>query len=182
MAPSFFVARGRAEETQMAYLTSFRYKNIELNDGLTYAVPTAGQNLDDLNAAEETFMYIPGGDLPISTGITVKEGVLVLNIHIIATTPQQFEDRLNLLKQIFNTKDPVHYKLERKLAFQQSYSYLMVAARQLAVDRQQRKVSVTLNCIDRMWKGDTLYNATTDAFLGAPRVEHIFVNYTGKAP
>src|SRR5438046_1329115 len=101
----------------MAFLTSYIYKGVELNDGLYYAIPTEGTNLDDLNVAEESFMYIPGGDLPISTGITMKEGTLVLNINVIASTAALFEARLDVLKTIFNTAVAAYDVLSRKLPF-----------------------------------------------------------------
>lgn len=166
----------------MAFLTSYIYGGVELNDGLYYAIPSEGTNLDDLNVAEESFMYIPGGDLPISTGITMKEGTLVLNINIIANTATLFEARLDLLKTIFNTAVTTYGQLQRKLPFQQSYSYLEVAPRQFSVDRQQHKVSVTFSCINRAWKGTTNYSAEVNAFYTGNRTEHISVAYAGKLP
>lgn len=165
----------------MALLTSYRYRGVELNDGISYAVPNSGHSLDDRQAAEETWAYRREG-LPVSTGITLKEGVIPLNIHIIASSGQDFQAKLDVLLAAFNTTDAKYYRLERKLPHEQYYRYIEVAPRQLVVSRTERKVTVTLHTAERAWKEDTLQTATLDLFSGTTRIHTLNINYEGLTP
>lgn len=165
----------------MALLTSYRYRTIELNDGIAYAVPNSGHSLDDRQSAEETWAYRREG-LPVSTGITLKEGVIPLNIHIIASSGPDFQNKLDVLLQIFNTTDAKYHRLERKLPHEQYYRYIEVAPRQLVVNRTERKVTVTLHTPERAWKEDTLQTVTLDLFSGTTRTHTLNINYEGLTP
>lgn len=167
----------------MSLLTSYRYRGCELNDGLAYTVPSQGLTLDDRQNADENWVYRSGGDLPMPTGITLKEGVIVLNINIVASTPEQFETRLNVLKQIFDTTDRRYYKLERKLPHEQYYKYIEVAPRQFTVSRTERKVSITLHTAERAWKEDTWREHVQELFTdNETHTYYLNVNYEGITP
>lgn len=167
----------------MALLTSYRYRGVELNDGMAFTVPSQDLNLDDRQNVDENWVYRPGGDLPMPTGITLKEGVIVLNINIVAQTPEQFETRLNVLKKIFDTTDRHYYRLERKLPHEQYYKYIEVAPRQLTVSRTERKVSVTLNTPERAWKEDIWQEHVQELFTdNVTHTYYLNVNYQGITP
>lgn len=166
----------------MALLTSYKVGGIELNDGLNYAVPGSGLELDSLNPTDEGFAYFTGGDLPLSTGVTVKEGSVAFNIHIVANTAESFETKLAVLKSLFNTREPTYIKLERKLPHEQYYRYVMVRPAQFVVSRIERKVGITLTIIDRAWKNDTWQQVTTTLFADAARTVDVPVQYDGTVP
>lgn len=168
----------------MALNTSLKYKNIELNDWLTYMVPLADQQLDDPNSTDASWAYRKS-NTPVQTGISIKEGSFALNISIKAVygeTPAQFEAKLNLLKQIFDTRDPAFYKLERKFPHEQYYRFLMVAPREVAINRIERKVSVTFQTADKTWQDGQLHTATQLMFETAARTENMVITYNGLFP
>src|SRR4029453_5777226 len=116
--------------------------NVELNDGLIYNIPLEGSTLDDRTSVDETWAYRTGGDPPMATGITAKEGVIVLTINIAASTLSEFETRLNALKALFNTQDPNYGRFYRQLSTETYYKYLEVAPRQFNVNRITRQVTI----------------------------------------
>lgn len=163
-------------------LTSYRFKGVELNDGLYYTVPSAGLALDDRNASDEQFVYRTGGAPPLSAGITVKEGVISLNINILAKTPTEFDTRLSALRQLFTTDDPTYYRFERKMPHEAYYRFLEVSVRQFTVVRIERRISVTLNCRERVWQEDAWQTQEWTLFNTAQRDYTLTVNYAGSTP
>src|SRR4026209_767161 len=97
----------------MALLTSYVYKNVDLNDGTNYLVPLLDTSFDDCNSSDATWSTSKG-TTPVQTGITLKEGQFTLPIHIVATTPEDFYDKFIILKTVFNTEDPQLYTFTRK--------------------------------------------------------------------
>lgn len=163
----------------MAFLTSYLFKNVELNDGINYAVPLADQGLDDLNSVDATWAYRKGA-VPMQTQLTIKEGVFNLNINILPqATAAAWEAKLTQLKQIFDTRDPVAYAFYRKLPHEQSYRYLLVSPREFVVNRLERKVVVTLQTADKSWADATEHDSQITLFEGAPRDETLTITYDG---
>jgi hypothetical protein len=165
----------------MALLTSYRYRGVELNDGVNYAVPNNGLTLDDRQVAEESWVY-RRTSTPISSGITLKEGVIPMNIHIIAASGADFQTKLENLLRIFDTTDPRFLRLERKLPHEQYYRYIEAAPRQVTVSRTERKVTVTLNTPERAWKEDAWQTQVFTVLDGVPRTHTLTINYQGLTP
>ncbi len=165
----------------MAFLTSYTYKGVELNNGTSYAIPRAGTAFDDPNPTDASWAYRKG-DTPVQTGVTVKEGVFVVPIHIIATTSADYAAKLKALKVIFNTRDDAHYAFYRKLPHESVYSWVMASPRQFVEDPAERKVVVTMQTPDRAWTEPTLQTATQTLFDTGLTTEDIIVNYTGATP
>lgn len=129
-------------------ITSYKWRGIELNDGIKYSFPNS--NLDDRPSADSTFAY-RRKLAPVKTGIVVKESQisLVMNIHGNAT---QFETNLGDLYRLFNTDDESDYKLERKKPTEQYYNYIWAHPVSFAVDRTNRKITITLKTAELKWK------------------------------
>jgi hypothetical protein len=164
--------------------TSYRWKNTELNDGTNYLISNRELNLDDASSSDETWIYRYGGDVPIATGITVKEGVISLPIMIVANSQASFYSKLNTLKSLFDTTDPTYYTFERKLPHEGGYSYLMMAPRALTVNTLERKVVITLYTAERAWKSGTWNTQVSTYFAngGAPRTVSMSISYGGLQP
>ena len=162
-------------------LTSYRYRGVELNDDINYLVPLAELNLDDRQTAEENWVY-RDAQTPLPTGITLREGVTVLNLYIRASSTADFNTKLNALYQLFDTRDPAYYRLERKFPHEQYYRYIEVAPRQFTVNRLERKVSITLYTPERAWKDDTWNEQTWTLFNGPSRTIDVSLTYDGFSP
>ena len=67
----------------MAYLTSYQFKGVELNDGINFAVPMADQTLDDLNSADATRL-----------GLAESDRVKISNSRGAVTTVVKIRDRV----------------------------------------------------------------------------------------
>lgn len=168
----------------MAPRISYLFKGVELNDGTNYSVPLADQALDNPNSADATWAYRKG-NTPVQTSLAIKEGVFVLNINVLAVhgeTGAQFEAKLNTLKKIFDTRDPQFYQLRRRLPHEQYYRFLLVAPREVAISRLERKVSVTFQTPDKTWQDAELHSVTQTLFETAARSEDITITYNGLYP
>jgi hypothetical protein len=165
----------------MASLTSYKFKNVELNDGTNYAIPLAGTSFDDPNSVDASWAYRKG-DIPSQTGVTIKEGVFSIPIHIIAATASSYAAKLKTLKTIFNTRDPQHYALSRKKPHESVYSTLMVSPSEMVEDPIERKVIVTMRTPDKAWLEPTLQQSSITLFETAARTEYLTINYTGTTP
>src|SRR5215212_6755603 len=129
----------------MAALTSFLWKTVELNDGNVYGIPLADQGLDDPNTADATWAYRKG-TVPVQTAHSIKEGVFTLNLNIIARhgeSAAQYQAKIDQLRVIFDTRDAAFYQLQRKLPHESTYRFLLAAPREMAINRLERKVSIT---------------------------------------
>lgn len=166
----------------MPFLTSYTYRGVELNDGVNYSIPLSDQALDDLNSVTATWAYRKD-NVPVQTGLTIKEGVFVLNIHILPqSSSAAWEAKLNTLKTIFNTRDAAFYSLNRQLPHEQYYKYLSVAPREMTVNRAERRVSVTFQTADKTWQDATQYSQQITLFDTAARTEDLVINYGGLYP
>lgn len=166
----------------MGFLTSYRWRGIELNDGLNYLVPMADTAFDDLNPASSSYAY-RYENTPSYLGIEVREGVFTLNIEIVATTAQDFDTKLSALKQLFDTRDPALYDFERQLPWEQSYKRIQCHPTEFSVNRVRRRVSVTLDAPDKRWVASSESNDQAD-FWTQPTDDldqTITVNYTGSS-
>src|SRR5262245_36281247 len=137
-----------------ALLTSFLFKSVELNDGVTYSIPLADQGLDDPNSTDATWAYRKG-TTPVQTKLEIKEGVFTLNINIIARsgeTGAQYQAKIDTLRKLFDTRDPAFYQLQRKLPHESTYRYLSVAPREVAINRLERRASIIFQTADKTWQ------------------------------
>lgn len=159
-------------------LISYKYKNIELNDGLNYVIPLADQNLDDRQSVDESYAY-RHGNTPLSAGITQRESTIVLNISIIASSSELFDTKLKTLKQVFDTTDSTYYPLSRKLPYEQYYRSLDVAPRQFTVNRIDRKVTISLSVLDRRWRGGDWIVVSQPCFADTIRLHDVSVSNSG---
>ena len=163
------------------FLTSFLWKGVELNDGNIYGIPLADQGLDDPNSADATWAYRKG-TVPVQTALSIKEGVFTLNINIIARygeTPAQYDAKIQQLRAIFDTRDPAFYQLQRKLPHESTYRFLNVAPREMAVNRLERKVAITLQTADKSWQDATLHTQQITLFDTPARTEDMVISYAG---
>lgn len=167
----------------MAFPTSYTFKSVELN-GNTYSIPTADQGIDDLNSATSTWAHRKG-NTPVQTNIAVNESVFTLNINIRAIrgeTGAQYQAKIDELRALFDTRDPAFYPLYRKQPHESAYRYLSVAPREVAVNRLERRVSVTLETADKIWQDSVAYTQSITLWEDAPRTETMTVAYAGTIP
>lgn len=163
------------------YLTSFIWKNVDLNDARAYLMPLEDNALDDRASVEASWATRKGA-VPVQTSTAIKEGVFNLNIQVVASSPFDFEQKLDTLKAIFDTRDPAFYPLRRRLPIEGEYSYINAAPRELAVNRKLRRVSITMQTADKSWLAETEQTLTATLFAGAPRTETIVFTYNGLSP
>ncbi len=165
----------------MSLLTSYKVKGVELNDVTNYTVPRQGTSFDDRNASTGEYAYRKG-EVPVLTGVTIKEGVLALPIFINARTAAEWKTRLHTLKTIFNTADTTPFKLERKRPSDSVYSFLMVTVREFTVNEGQHQVIVTLETADRAWTEPAWLQSSITLWETSSRVEDLTINYEGATP
>lgn len=163
------------------YLTSFVWKNVDLNDARAYLMPLEDNALDD-RASVEASWASRKGDVPVQTNTTIKEGVFSLNIQVVASSPFDFEQKLDTLKAIFDTRDPAFYPLRRRLPIEGEYSFINAAPREVAVNRKLRRVSITMQTADKSWTAETEQTLTATLFAGVPRTETLTFTYNGLSP
>lgn len=164
----------------MPFLSSVRWRGVELNDGVNYLLDTRESTLDDPNPAEATYATRKDAT-PVLMGATLRETTIVLNINIKAASSADLDAKIQQLRRIFNPAELKEYKLERRLPHEQYHKYIMAAARTINFNRAMRKCSVTLQAADMTWQDSAEQTQTTLLFDGTFS-ENLVVNYTGNLP
>lgn len=164
----------------MTFLSSVRWRGVELNDGVNFLLDTRESTLDDPNPAEATYATRKDAT-PVLMGATLRETTIVLNINIRAVSSSDLDAKIQQLRRIFNPAELKEYKLERRLPHEQYHKYVMAAARAIHFNRAQRKCSVTLQAADMTWQDSAEQTHTALLFDGTFN-ENIVVNYTGNLP
>lgn len=164
----------------MAFLSSVRWRGVELNDGVNYLLDTRESTLDDPNPVEATYATRKDAT-PVLTGAFLRETTIVLNINIRAVNAADLDTKIQQLRRIFNPADLKEYKLERRLPHEQYHKFVMAAVRAINFNRTQRKCSVTLQVADMTWQDSAEQTQTILLFDGTYN-ETLVVNYTGNLP
>lgn len=157
------------------FLTSYTWRGVELNDGVSYLVPTAGSDFDSQNSASieyATRQYAT----PFLLGATLQPGEIPLTIFIVANTPQLFDQKLKVLAKIFDTSNPVAYPFYRKLGHEASYRSVSCTVASFVPSRLERKVEIRLSTEDRRWKDAAETTVVYDLFDTLITETHVINN------
>lgn len=162
----------------MAFLSSVRWRGVDINDGVNYLLDTRESALDNPNPTEATFA--PRKDAtPVLLGAVLRETTLTLNINIRAATAQELDARVLQLRQIFNPGELKEYLLERRLPHEQYYKTISASVRSVEINRAMRRCTVTLQTADMTWQDGTEQSQTILLFDAASTTEDIAVPYSG---
>lgn len=164
----------------MGFRSSFRWRSVELNDGVTFLLDTRGSNLDDPNPAEATYATRKS-NTPVVTATMLRETTIVLNFHLVARAQADYEASIQILKRLF-APDGRDYLLERRRPSEQYHKYLMAGARALNFNLTERRASVTLQTSDMTWQDAAEQMVETEAFDESTITEPFVVNYAGSTP
>lgn len=163
----------------MAFLTSYLFRGVELNDSTNYTVPWADTAFDDKNPSEASYAYREE-NTPVLTGVTVQQAVVTLPINIMnAANSEELFEKLGALKAVFNPRDKTKYQLQRRLPHEQYYNYIECTVRDFTFDTTRRRVTITLEAEDKTWKSATWLEESIVAFDTGSTTETLTVEYEG---